>query len=191
LLILPAATFVLGDTDAEAEDLAKEVRRQQVSGATAIKHLEFVWNRDLSSYDPDGPLPDIEPDVSDNHISKGRAQVRMYRDPLATAREWRELAAANKWSIRDLVIETGNRQAFIGSPATFAKTINDFVQADASDGFILVPHITPGGLDPFADKVVPLLQEQGVFRTEYEGPTLRDHLGLAHPDEVRDERAAS
>jgi hypothetical protein len=52
------------------------------------------------------------------------------------------------------------------------------VQADASDGFILVPHITPGGLDVFADTVVPLLQERGVFRTEYEGTTLRSHLGL-------------
>lgn len=65
------------------------------------------------------------------------------------------------------------------------------MQADASDGFILVPHITPGGLDTFADTVVPLLQERGVYRTEYEGTTLRDHLGLAHPDDVRDERAAS
>ncbi|MGA6226349.1 hypothetical protein ACPESV_39120, partial [Streptomyces umbrinus] len=65
---------------------------------------------------------------------------------------------------------------------TVAATIDDFVQADASDGFILVPHITPGGLDAFADTVVPLLQERGVFRTEYEGTTLRDHLGLAHPD---------
>ncbi|GGX92077.1 NtaA/DmoA family FMN-dependent monooxygenase [Streptomyces minutiscleroticus] len=191
LLILPAATFILADTDAEAEELAKVVRRQQVSGATALKHLEFVWNRDLSSYDPDGPLPDIDPDVSGRHISQGRAQVRMYRDPLATAREWRELAAANNWSIRDLVIETGNRQNFIGSARTIARTINEFVQADASDGFILVPHITPTGLDAFADQVVPLLQEQGVFRTEYEGPTLRHHLGLAHPDDVRDERAAS
>jgi alkanesulfonate monooxygenase SsuD/methylene tetrahydromethanopterin reductase-like flavin-dependent oxidoreductase (luciferase family) len=192
LLILPAATFVLGDTDAEAEELAREVRRLQVSGATAIKHLEFVWNRDLSAYDPDGPLPDIDPDVSEHHIARGRAQVRMYRDPLATAREWRELAAANNWSIRDLVINTGNRQNFVGSPATVAKTVNDFVQADASDGFILVPHITPGGLDEFADKVVPLLQEQGVFRTEYEGTTLRDHLGLAHPDaKAPGERAAS
>ncbi|MEE1837827.1 NtaA/DmoA family FMN-dependent monooxygenase [Streptomyces sp. SP17KL33] len=179
LLILPAATFVLGDTDAEAAELAREVRRLQVSGATAIKHLEFVWNRDLSSYDPDGPLPDIAPDTGDTHISKGRAQVRMYRDPLATAREWRELAAANGWSIRDLVIETGNRQSFVGSPETVARTINDYVQSDAADGFILVPHITPAGLDPFADKVVPLLQEQGVFRTDYEGTTLRDHLGLA------------
>lgn len=72
----------------------------------------------------------------------------MYRDPLATAREWRELAAANKWSIRDLVIETGNRQAFVGSPATVAETIDSFVQADASDGFILVPHITPAASTP-------------------------------------------
>lgn len=108
----------------------------------------------------------------------------MYRDPVATAREWRELAAANKWSIRDLVINTGNRQNFVGSPATLATTIDDFVQADASDGFVLVPHIAPTGLDEFADKVVPLLQERGVFRTEYEGTTLRDHLGLAHPDET-------
>ncbi|MER5544062.1 NtaA/DmoA family FMN-dependent monooxygenase [Streptomyces sp. NPDC002589] len=182
LLILPAATFVLGDTDQEAAELAREVRRQQVSGATALKHLEFVWNRDLSAYDPEGPLPDVDPVVSEDHISRGRAQVRMYRDPVAIAREWRQLAEANKWSIRDLVINTGNRQTFVGSPATVAQTINDFVQADASDGFILVPHITPGGLDPFADKVVPLLQEQGVFRADYEGTTLRDHLGLAHPD---------
>ncbi|TMU96708.1 NtaA/DmoA family FMN-dependent monooxygenase [Streptomyces sp. DASNCL29] len=192
LLILPAATFVLGDTDAEARELAHEVRRQQVSGATAIKHLEFVWNRDLSAYDPDGPLPDIDPDPGEHTIARGRAQVRMYRDPLAVAREWRELAAANKWSIRDLVIETGSRQSFIGSPATVAETINSFVQADASDGFILVPHITPGGLDVFADTVVPLLQERGVFRTEYEGSTLRDHLCLAHPGtEVHQDRAAS
>ncbi|MET8635908.1 NtaA/DmoA family FMN-dependent monooxygenase [Streptomyces sp. NPDC004096] len=191
LLILPAATFVLGDTDAEASERAHEVRRRQVSGATAIKHLEFVWNRDLSSYDPEGPLPDIDPHVGDTHIAEGRAQVRMYRDPLATAREWRELAAANNWSIRDLVVNTGNRQNFVGSPATVARTINDFVQADAADGFILVPHITPGGLDEFADKVVPLLQERGVFRTEYEGPTLRHQLGLAHPDDLPGERRAA
>lgn len=81
--------------------------------------------------------------ASEERISRGRARVRTYRDPLATAREWRELAAAGKWSIRDLVIETGNRQNFIGSPKTVARTINDFVQADASDRFILVPHITP------------------------------------------------
>ncbi|MFG2619556.1 NtaA/DmoA family FMN-dependent monooxygenase [Streptomyces sp. NPDC048507] len=181
LKILPAATFVLGDTDADALERAREVRSAQVSGATAIKYLEHVWNRDLSAYDPDGPLPEIDPDPGENTIALGRAGVRMFRDPLATARQWRELAAARKLSIRELVIETTGRQSFVGSPATVAAAIDELVQQDAADGFILVPHLTPGGLDAFADTVVPLLQERGVFRREYEGPTLRDHLGLAVP----------
>ncbi|MGW4466324.1 NtaA/DmoA family FMN-dependent monooxygenase [Micromonospora sp. NPDC004704] len=181
LLILPAATFVLGDTDAEARDLAHQVRLQQVSGQTAIKFLEQLWNRDLSGYDPDGPLPEIDPDPGEHTIARGRASVRMYRDPVATARQWRERATAEKLSIRELIIEVTGRQTFTGAPATVADAINDLVQADASDGFILVPHVTPGGLDGFADTVVPLLQERGVFRTEYEGETLRDHLGLGAP----------
>ncbi|MEU9700458.1 NtaA/DmoA family FMN-dependent monooxygenase [Streptomyces sp. NPDC047981] len=182
LLVLPAATFVLGDTDAEARELAHEVRRQQVSGRTALAYLEQVWNRDLSGYDPDGPLPDIDPDPGEHTVVQGRASVRMFRDPLAVAREWRARAEAEKLSIRELVIETTSRQTFVGSPATVAGTIDSLVQADAADGFILVPHLTPGGLDAFADTVVPLLQERGVFRHAYTGSTLRDHLGLAHPD---------
>jgi hypothetical protein len=59
-----------------------------------------------------------------------------------------------------------------------ATTINELVQADASGGYILMPHITPGGLGPFVDQVVPLLQERRVFRADYTGTTLRDHLGL-------------
>jgi len=98
---------------------------------------------------------------------------------MRTAREWRERAEAGNLSIRDLIIEVTGRQTFIGSPATIAGQIDELVQRDAADGFILVPHVTPGGLDEFADTVVPLLQERGVFRTEYAGPTLRDHLGLA------------
>ncbi|WP_241251149.1 NtaA/DmoA family FMN-dependent monooxygenase [Candidatus Protofrankia californiensis] len=179
LLILPAATFVLGDTDAEAAEIAHEVRLQQVSGQTAIKFLEQLWNRDLSGYDPDGPLPSVDPDPGENTIARGRASVRMFGDRLATANEWRQLAEAKSLSIRELIIEVTGRQTFIGSPATVAGAINDLVQADASDGFILVPHITPGGLDGFVDTVVPLLQERGVFRAEYEGTTLREHLGLA------------
>jgi FMN-dependent oxidoreductase (nitrilotriacetate monooxygenase family) len=182
LVILPAATFALADTDAEAVELSHEVRRQQVSGQTAIRFLEQVWNRDLSAYDPEGPLPDVDPVVGENTVAKGRASVRMYRDPLATAREWREKAEAEKLSIRDLIVEVTGRQSFVGSPATIAETIDRFVQADASDGFILVPHITPGGLDEFVDRVVPLLQERGSYRTDYEGTTLREHLGLAPLD---------
>ncbi|AIJ25286.1 NtaA/DmoA family FMN-dependent monooxygenase [Amycolatopsis methanolica] len=178
LLVLPAATFVLGDTDAEAEELANVVRYQQVSGQTAIKFLEQVWNRDLSGYDPEGPLPEVEPVVGAESVAKGRAQTRMYRDPVATVRQWRELAEAKNLSIRDLVVEVSGRQTFVGSPETVAEAINTYVQEDASDGFILVPHVTPGGLDPFADKVVPLLQERGVFRADYSGTTLREHLGI-------------
>jgi FMN-dependent oxidoreductase (nitrilotriacetate monooxygenase family) len=179
LLILPAATFVLGDTDAQARDLAHDVRGQQVSGATAIAFLEQVWNRDLSGYDPDGPLPDIDPDLGEHTVARGRASVRMYRDPLATANEWRARAEAGRLSIRELIIDVTARPSFIGSPVTVATAINELVQADASDGFILVPHITPGGLDEFAAAVVPVLQEMGVFRTAYQGRTLREHLGLA------------
>jgi FMN-dependent oxidoreductase (nitrilotriacetate monooxygenase family) len=190
LLILPAASFALGDTEKQAQELAHEVRLQQVSGATAIKFLEQLWNRDLSDYDPDGPLPEIDPDLGENTIARGRASVRMYRDPLATANEWRERAAAEKLTIRELIIEVTGRQSFIGTAQTVADTINEFVQTDASDGFILVPHITPGGLDAFADTVVPILQEKGVFRADYEGTTLRDHLGLAGPSATRSEAPA-
>ena len=86
------------------------------------------------------------------------------------------------------------RQSFIGSPQTVAATINELVQADAADGYILVPHVTPGGLTPFVDQVVPLLQERGVFRAGYAGTTLRDHLGLAplgRPGATAATRAAS
>jgi FMN-dependent oxidoreductase (nitrilotriacetate monooxygenase family) len=179
LLILPAASFVIGDTDAEAEDLAREVRLAQVSPQTAIKFLEQLWNRDLSDHDPDGPLPSSDPLQGENTISRGRASVRMFKDSLAVANEWRAKAEAENLTTRELIIEVLGRQSFVGSAQTIATTINEFVQLDASDGFILVPHITPGGLDPFVDRVVPLLQERGVFRPEYTGTTLRDHLGLA------------
>ena len=181
LKIFPAVTFVLGDTDAEAQERALQIRRQQVSGQTAIKFLEQLWNRDLSTHDPDGPLPEIEPLVGENTIAQGRAGVRMNRDPLAIAAQWRALAEAKNLSTRELIIEVTGRQSFIGTPAKVADALNEFVQTDAGDGFILAPHITPGGIDDFADQVVPLLQERGVFRTEYEGTTLRDHLGLTQP----------
>ena len=179
LKILPATTFVLGDTDADAREKAHVIRRQQVSGQTAIKFAEQLWNRDLSDRDPDGPLPAEDPVTGENTISKGRASVRMYRDPVATANEWRALAEAKKLSLREVVIETTSRQNFIGTPASVAAEMDEFVQTDASDGFVLVPHITPGGLDDFADSVVPLLQERGSFRAEYTGTTLREHLGLS------------
>jgi FMN-dependent oxidoreductase (nitrilotriacetate monooxygenase family) len=182
LLILPGVTFVLGDTDAEAQELAEIVRREQVSGPTAMVFLEQLWNRELSEYDPDGPLPDVDPIEGEAVIAPGSIPARGYTGRRqATADEWRAQAAAEGLSIRELMVRKAARQTFVGSPETIAAQLDEHVQARACDGFILVPHITPGGLDAFADRVVPLLQERGSFRTEYTGTTLREHLGLAQP----------
>lgn len=175
LKVFPAATFVIGDTPDQAGEKARQISYQQVSGATAIAMLEQVWGRDLSDYDPDGPLPDIDP-IADAAISQGRVR---HADPEAVARRYRERSQAENLSIRELVIAVTSRQQFVGTPSHIADEIERYVQADACDGFILVPHLTPHGLDEFVDRVVPLLQERGAFRTAYTGQTLRDHLGLA------------
>jgi alkanesulfonate monooxygenase SsuD/methylene tetrahydromethanopterin reductase-like flavin-dependent oxidoreductase (luciferase family) len=104
-----------------------------------------------------------------------------YNDPAPIVAEWRAQAEANGWSLRETVINQQNRQTFIGSPETIAAEMDHHVQEDAADGFVLVPHLTPGGLDDFVDRVVPLLRDRGVFRTSYSGTTLRDHLGLSVP----------
>jgi len=173
LKVFPAATFVLGATAGEAAEKAVHIRHQQVSGATAIAMLEQVWGRDLSGYDPDGPLPDADP-TGDTSITQGRVR---HGDPFAVARRFRERAEAEKLSIRELVIAVTSREQFVGTAAHIADEIDRYIQADACDGFILVPHLTPHGLDDFVDQVVPLLQERGAYRSEYSGHTLREHLG--------------
>ncbi|MCW5251176.1 MULTISPECIES: LLM class flavin-dependent oxidoreductase [unclassified Streptomyces] len=175
LKIMPGVTVVLGDTPAEARERAAEIRRRQISPATALLALEQVWGADLSGYDPDGPLPGFDP-VPGAQLTQGRAGRG---DALATAEKWRALAQEKGLSIRQTVIEASARQSFIGTPEEVAAELTDFVAREAADGFILVPQVTPGGLDDFVDRVVPLLQERGVFRTAYEGGTLRSHLGLA------------
>jgi FMN-dependent oxidoreductase (nitrilotriacetate monooxygenase family) len=174
LKVFPAANFVLGETAQEAVDKARHIRHQQVSGATAIAMLEQVWGRDLSGYDPEGPLPDVDP-TGDTTMTEGRVR---HSDPVAMARAYRDRAAAEDLSIRELVIAVTSRQQFVGTAAQIADEVDRYVQADACDGFILVPHLTPHGLDEFVDRVVPLLQERGAFRTEYAGHTLRELLGV-------------
>jgi len=177
LKIMPGVGVVLGDTAAEAQERAAEIRRQQTSPQTALLTLEQIWGVDLSSYDPDGPLPDIDP-VVDPALTQGRTRRG---DTVAIAEKWRALSREKGLSIRQTVIEAGGRQFFIGTPEAVATELEEFVRKEAADGFILVPHLTPGGLDEFVDRVVPLLQERGAFRTEYRGTTLRSHLGLGLP----------
>ncbi|MFI8071028.1 NtaA/DmoA family FMN-dependent monooxygenase [Streptomyces sp. NPDC086033] len=179
LKIMPGIGVVLGDTAAEAQEKAAEIRRQQTSPQTALLTLEQIWGVDLSSYDPDGPLPDIDP-VADPALTQGRTRRG---DTVAIAEKWAALSREKGLSIRQTVIEAGGRQLLIGTPDAVATELDEFVQREAADGFVLVPHLTPGGLDDFVDDVVPLLQERGAFRTAYRGATLRSHLGL--PDPVR------
>lgn len=189
LKILPGVSFVLGDTPDDAQEQARLVLRQQFSPQTSILLLEQLWNRDLSAYDAEGPLPDIDPDVSTASIIQGRA--RMFPDPLKTAAEWRAIATAENLSIRDVVIRFTGRLTFVGTPSQVAQDMNHFVQTDGSDGFVLAPHLTPTGLDGFVDTVVPLLQERGVLRTEYETTTLRGHFGLPPVGQIDAQRAAT
>ncbi|MGW0815300.1 NtaA/DmoA family FMN-dependent monooxygenase [Streptomyces viridiviolaceus] len=177
LKIMSSVSVVLGDTAAEARGRAEEIRRQQVSPQTAILRLEQIRCVDLSAHDPDGPLPDIDP-VPEPRLTQGRARRG---DTVAIAEKWRALAQETGLSIRETVIEADGRQSFVGTPGSVAAELEAFVRQDAADGFVLVPHLVPGGLDEFVDRVVPVLQERGVFRTAYEGRTLRSHLGLPEP----------
>ncbi|MET8871950.1 NtaA/DmoA family FMN-dependent monooxygenase [Nocardia sp. NPDC004604] len=174
--ILPSASFVLGDTEAEATEKFHAIRNEQVTGQTALILLEQIWNRDLSGYDPEGPVPDIDPNPDAAPIIQGRAFV--HQDRFATVERLRQVAEAKKLTLREVVIDQFERGPLVGTPAQVAEQIDTFVQNDGSDGFILGSHLVPWGLDEFVDKVVPLLQDRGTLRTEYTGTTLRANLGL-------------
>jgi alkanesulfonate monooxygenase SsuD/methylene tetrahydromethanopterin reductase-like flavin-dependent oxidoreductase (luciferase family) len=176
LKIMPGVAVVLGDTTAEARERAAELRRQQISPQNAILTLEQIWGVDLSSYDPDGPLPETDP-VPEPAVTQGRTRRG---DTVAIAEKWRALSKEKGLSIRQTVIEASGRPSFVGTPEAVATELDTLVRRNAADGFVLVPHLIPGGLDEFVDRVVPLLQERGAFRAEYEGATLRSHLGLSN-----------
>ncbi|KAA9106370.1 LLM class flavin-dependent oxidoreductase [Microbacterium rhizomatis] len=174
LKILPGATFVLGDTPSEADERYRYERSAQISGATALRTIEAVWGRELSDFDPDGPLPPLDLVVTGAQLAEGRATI--HHDTRGVAEAWHERAEAEGLSIRQAVITKDARPPFVGTPGDIAARLDEFVQARGSDGFILVPTITPTGLDEFTEKVIPLLQERGVYPTEYADTTLRSHL---------------
>lgn len=183
LLILPGASFVIGDSAADAQERSHEIGLAQISPQTAIAWIEAIWGRELPGLDPDGPLPSVEPGESEQRLGQVSTQVA---DRVARAAELRARAEAEGLTLRELVVAETTRHTFVGTPEHIASEIDRYVQGRAADGFVLVPHLTPTGLDEFVDRVVPLLQERGVFRTEYpaadgQGATLRGTLGLPDP----------
>jgi FMN-dependent oxidoreductase (nitrilotriacetate monooxygenase family) len=174
--IFPGQEFILADTDAEAEEKARWVRRKQVTPQTAIAFIENIWGTDLSAYDPDGPLPDIDPvqDVTGETRGAGfrAAQAK------TTADAWRERAEGEGLSIRELVIRLNSGRGFVGSPSSVAATLQRYADAGVVDGFNITPWLVPSGLDDIVDRLVPELQERGIYPTGYEGTTLRENLGL-------------
>ena len=182
LKIIPGVGFVIGDSVADAEEKARDILEQQLTDRTVQVTFEQVWNRDFSEYDLDGPLPDVDPDPEAAPIIQGRAFI--YQDRFETVRKWRELADAKGLSIRGLAAEISPRAQFLGTPEQVAAGLDEFIQNDGADGVVLGGHYTPGGLDEFVGRVVPLLQERGSLRTEYSGSTLRDNLGLPVPERL-------
>jgi alkanesulfonate monooxygenase SsuD/methylene tetrahydromethanopterin reductase-like flavin-dependent oxidoreductase (luciferase family) len=177
--ILPGASVVVGDTPAEAEEKARWVRGEQVNGPRALAYLEQYWGTDLSAYDPDGPLPDIEPTEDELDPSRGTIAIERRSGKLELIQSWRDLAAERGLSIRQLVLEvSGGHASFVGTPGQIADTWAHYVRTRAADGFNITPHLLPSSLADIVGKVVPALQERGVYRTGYTGTTLREHLDL-------------
>ena len=166
LKILPGALVVVGDSVEEAREKRAKVD-SLVNYANAIASLSIALGHDASKFDPDGPLPDI-PESNASKSGRERAIALAKRDNL---------------TVRQLAQRLGGYGgfAFVGTPKTIADEMEEWLVTEGSDGFNLMFPYLPAGLDDFVDKVVPELQRRGLFRRDYEGPTLRDHLGLTRP----------
>jgi FMN-dependent oxidoreductase (nitrilotriacetate monooxygenase family) len=167
LKILPGAFVVIGDSVEEARE-KRALLDSKVHYANAIASLSINLGTDASGFDPDAPLPD---DIPESNASKsGRERV------IALGRR-------ENLTVRQLAQRLGGYagSAFVGTPQSIADEMQEWLETEASDGFnIMFPYL-PEGLNEFVDRVVPELQRRGIFRTEYEGRTLRENLGLPRP----------
>ena len=164
--ILPACFVVIGDTVEEAK--AKRAKLDSlVNYANAIASLSIALGHDASKFDADGPLPDI-PESNASKSGRERAIAMAKRENL---------------TVRQLAQRLGGYSglAMVGTPKTIADEMQEWLETEASDGFTIMFPYLPGGLDDFVTRVVPELQGRGLFRRDYEGTTLRDHLGLPRP----------
>ncbi|WP_222184544.1 LLM class flavin-dependent oxidoreductase [Geminicoccus harenae] len=168
LKILPGAFIVVGDT-VEAAKAKKRRLDSLVNAASGIASLSVQLGTDVSKFDLDGPLPPIP----ETNASKSARQKLI------------DLAEREQMTVRELAQYVGGAYGtleLIGTPKTIADQMEEWLMTEACDGFnVMFPYL-PGGLDEVVDLVVPELQRRGLFRTEYEGRTLRENLGLPRPE---------
>ena len=168
LKVMPGAFVVVGDTVASAH--AKKAKLDGlVHAESAMATLSAQLGFDVSTLNIDGPLPD---DIPETNASRGGRQMLI------------EKAKAENMSVRQLAQYVGGSFGaleIIGTAQTIADEMEKWLMEGACDGFnILFPYL-PQGLDDFVDQVVPELQRRGLFRREYTGRTLREHLELPRP----------
>lgn len=168
MLILPGVLPIPGRTRAEAEDKFAELQ-DLIDLKVAISQLShMIGNFDLSTFPADGPLPEI-PEANGN---KSRQQLLV------------NMAKRENLTIAELARRTAGGRGHwlvVGTASEIADQMEERFKGGAADGFNVLPATLPGGLDDFISMVIPELQRRGLFRTEYEGTTLRDHLGLRRP----------
>lgn len=165
--VLPGLFPILAETDEEALLLAREQQETLDIGKLLVQLGRAFNYHDFSQYELDAPFPDLTGVTLNSY--KGHAE-RI----IATAREQR-------FTLREAAIQLGQwRTSFVGSPETIADEIERWFLNRAADGFIL--RVTrPGDFALFRERVVPILQHRGLFRTEYTADTLRGHLGVPVP----------
>ncbi len=168
LLIMPGIFPVLGGTEAEAQENYEFIQSLiHPTIAWAILKQYYV-GVDLSGYS----LDDLAPPLPGN-TELNKSRLKLVSDLASTGLTLRQLYLS-------LATARGHRTV-VGTPEQIADAIEDWFSNGAADGFNIMPPVLPTGLTDFVDQVVPILQKRGLFRTEYEGATLRENLGLERP----------
>ncbi|KQM32073.1 nitrilotriacetate monooxygenase [Rhizobium sp. Leaf68] len=165
--VMPGFLPVIGRTSKEAAEKLAELD-QWTELKSAMPLLEERIGHSLADYDPDGPLPDLP--ISDQLRSRAELLTALARRENLTIRQLALRVAAGR-----------GHHIVLGTPVDVADRMQEWFETRAADGFNVMPPFFPEGLEDFAQLVVPILQERGLFRTDYTGSTLRDHLGLARP----------